>query len=65
MPLVVLFSGGNMHDSIPLTALLEVVLSYKVLVVAFGTAQTNCTLYKAYDYERCREACVVRGIRPR
>ena len=56
------FPGPNLHDSVPLTALLEAVPR---LQGARGRPRHRpSTLHadKAYDYRRCREACTVRGI---
>ena len=65
VPLVVLFSGTNMHYSVPLTALLEAVLKLQGTSGRPRHRQNKLHADKAYDYERCREACVVRGISPR
>ena len=65
VPLVVLFSGANMHDSVPLTVLLEAVPKMQGARGRPRHRPNKLHADKAYDYERCREACVVRGIRPR
>ncbi|WP_120185367.1 IS5 family transposase [Zymobacter palmae] len=65
VPLVVLFSGANMHDSVPLTALLEGLPKLQGSRGRPRHRPNKLHADKAYDYTRCREACGVRGITPR
>ena len=65
VPLVVLFSGANMHDSVPLTTLLEAIPKLQGTRGRPRHRPNKLHTDKAYGYERYREACVVRGISPR
>ena len=54
-----------MHNSVPMTALLEAVPKLQGTRGRLRHRLNKLHADKAYDYECCREACVVRGITPR
>ncbi len=66
VPLGILLSGANMHDSVPLAALLD-----SVPPISSGRpGHPRCRprklhADKAYDHRRCRRSCRARGIQPR
>ncbi|NOG31694.1 IS5 family transposase [Halomonas sp. TBZ9] len=64
-PLAVVLSGANMHDSIPLSVLLDTI---KPVAGRSGRPRQRPTKLhadKAYDFARCRRACRRRHIQAR
>ena len=65
IPLAVLLSGANVHDSRRLEALLDAVPAVPGQPGRPRQRPVKLHADKGYDYRRCRDACRARGIEPR
>nr|WP_156955118.1 IS5 family transposase [Polaromonas glacialis] len=65
LPLAFMFTGANVHDSVPLVELLDGVAPIKGRRGRPRQRPDKLHADKAYDYQRCRRACRQRGIQPR
>ncbi len=65
IPLAVLLSGANVHDSRRLEALLDAVPAVPGQLGRPRQRPVKLHADKGYDYRRCRAACRARGIVPR
>jgi transposase len=65
IPLAVLLTAANVHDSRLLEALLDAVPAVAGQPGRPRRRPAKLHADKGYDYRRCRVACRVRGIQPR
>ena len=65
LPLAFLLTGANVHDSVPLAESLDAVRPVKGRRGRPRQRPGKLHADKAYDYQRCRRACLQRGIQPR
>ena len=65
VPLAFVLTGANVHDSVPLTQLLDAVTPVKGRRDRPRQRPGKLHADKGYDYPRCRRACRQCGIQPR
>jgi transposase len=65
LPLAFLLTGANVHDSVPLAELLDAVKPVKGRRGRSRQRPDKLPADKAYDYQRCRRACLQLSIQPR
>ena len=65
LPLAFVLTGANVHDSVPLSELLDAVVPLKGRRGRPRQRPGKLHADKAYDAKRCRRACRQRGIEPR
>ncbi len=65
IPLALLLSGANVHDSHFVGPLLDAIPAIAGQVGRPRRRPAKLHADKGYDYRRCREECTVRGIRHR
>jgi IS5 family transposase len=65
VPLAVMLTAANVHDSVVFEAVLDAIPPIKGLWGRPRKRPAKLHADKGYDFDRCRQACRRRGIRPR
>jgi IS5 family transposase len=65
VPLAVMLTAANVHDSVVFEAVLDAIPPINGLWGRPRKRPAKLHADKGYDFDRCRQACRRRGIRPR